>query len=167
MKHWLEQNMLAAYGAVVGSVALLLNLVRFIYDHRKDNVRLRVSSKPAPDFASNAERMQNVKADEQDVPQSLPGYIVTVFNQGLVAAPLAEVGIRDTHSKDVLALARRRVSNTHFLFPVGEAGLEPLGPKSSQSFTVYLRRGQPAPTAKSCYVVDQTGKRWKGRNAAK
>ena len=164
MRRWIEQNLLATYGAVVGTVAILLNLVRFRYDRRKDNIQLRVSSKLSSDFAANVAMMSSTQIDEMSASQIAAAYVVTVFNDGLVAAPLAALGIRDVDGKDVPGLTRRPGSNTLTYYPVDQAGIEPLGPKSSQSVTVYFHRGQPVPIANSCFVVDQTGKRWNGRH---
>lgn len=162
MSHWLRDNLLAAYGAVVGTIALLLNVVRFFYDRGKDSVQLRVSSRPSADLRSNAERLAAFPSD-LDAPKLLPGFSVTVYNDGLVAAHIAEVGVIDANGKDVTALVHRPRAHDMMLWPVGEAGLDPISAKSSQPFTVYLRAGQGVPTVKECFAVDKTGKRWKGR----
>lgn len=164
MAHWLRDNLLAAYGAVVGTIALLLNVVRFSYDRSKDSVQLRVSARASPDLRSNASRLADTPSEsEMDAPRLLPGFQVTVYNDGLVAAHIAEIGVIDANGKDVTALVHRPKARDLMLWPVGEAGLDAISGKSSQTFTVYLRTGEGVPTVTGCFVVDKTGKRWKGR----
>ncbi len=45
MEDWVTQNWLALYGALVGSIALLLNFFRFRFQVGKEKVKLSVSYK--------------------------------------------------------------------------------------------------------------------------
>ena len=162
---WLAENALAAYGAVVGTVALLLNLARFVYDRRKDGLRLRVKSRAEGDVVSNSQRLAAPRDDPFSSPRLLPGYVVTVYNDGHLPAALEDVGIVSADGTDSGALSHRPRANDLMLLPVGSAGLEPIPPKSSMSFTVYLTREKPTLLdVRACYAVDRTGKRWRGKH---
>lgn len=159
---WLRDNLLAAYGAVVGTAGVLHSLSRFAYDRRKDRIQLRVARRRTLDFHANVERLARRQTDPFDNPGLLPGYSVTVYNDGFLPLHIADAGLVDRNGARVQALTSRSKRNPMLLGPIGEADLEPISSKSSETFTVYLRAGQSPPDIEQCYVVDKTGRYWKG-----
>jgi hypothetical protein len=160
MKQWLADNLLAAYGAIVGTIALMLNLSKFAVDLRKDSVRLKVSGVRHPMFDGHAATLKQPLASDGDGPNLLEGYSVTVTNLGSIQAHIADVGVICRDGRTDSALVRQH-SSRMILRSVPEIALEPLEPKSSRTFTVYLRRGHEPPIAEAFYALDKTGKRWK------
>lgn len=165
MRDWLQENALALYAAVVGTLGLVLTLARFVYDRRKDHVQLRVVSRKSPDFAKSAAALSTATPSSFDVPKLLPGYMVTVYNDGSIPAHLADAGIVDSAGTDVPALTPASPQRPMILMQLGQVDLDPITAKSSRTFTVYLRAGQTPPRAAKCYVVDKTGRRWIGKHS--
>lgn len=164
MTEWLNQNLLAVYGAIVGTLALVLNLSGLLHDVRKGAVRLRVQCRPHQDLKSSLTAHAATKTDDAaDRRTFFEAYVVTVFNDGAVPAHLADAGVvcADHHVEQ--ALVSQPLGSHLILRSVADARLEPIAPKSSETFTVYLRAGNDVFTPKRALVIDQTGKKWYGR----
>jgi hypothetical protein len=156
---WLSQNALAFYAAIVGTVALALNLRKYFYDRGKDQLRLTISCVEHAERAGNLERVSASRENDWDGPSMLPGYLIKVINEGAVSAHIADVALVD---------ARGRIESALVPYPgqpniyrtVREAPQEELVPRAARSFTIYLRRGAPRVVAAQAYVEDATGRRW-------
>lgn len=161
MIEWLQQNLLAAYGAVVGTLALVLNLSGFLHNVRKETVRLRVLCQPHAQLKSSIATVAQSAPDKAlDRRTLFEAYTVTVFNDGSVPAHLHDVGVTCRDGRIVGALVSRPSSNHWILSAIADAALEPIAPKSSQPFTVYFRVDEPTFIPKTAFVIDKTGKRW-------
>lgn len=161
---WLNQNALALYGAITGTVALLVSFFSHRYNVKKDQIKLDVSYAPHPDQAKNIERLNTEDSESPwDRPNVVEVYLVTVRNLGSIPAPLGDVGVSDKAGKKYQALVSRRFSQMSLLQPLSESNVESLEPRAARTFSVYLRRDEPMFTAVSAYAIDQTGKAWQVR----
>ena len=59
MSIWISENWLALYGAVIGTVALIINLSRFFHTLGKDKVKLRVTAEEHPNKSENEIELAN------------------------------------------------------------------------------------------------------------
>lgn len=75
---WLNENYLALYGAVVGTIALCLNFGRFWMLYQKSVRKLKVSAKVGDDAQRHINEAQ--KTDEFSGNLCGPVYKVTVVN---------------------------------------------------------------------------------------
>lgn len=146
---WISQNYLALYGAVTGTIAILISFFNYRYNVNKDQIKLVISCKEHPMKTENIELLINSSTnnswDRSDVAEV---YLITVRNFSNIPVPLDDVGVIDEHK------------NKHHISP--KTDIETLKPKSSKTFSVYLWRDEALFMAKSAYVIDQTGKEWKG-----
>jgi hypothetical protein len=161
---WLKENGLALYGAIVGTIALGFTVWRARYDKRKDSTQLRVTCHAHAELSRSRELIARYDPNESENPISnmQPAYVVTVYNDGAIPAHIADVGVTDRDGNDASASIRQKGSTSLIYGSVKELGVDPLSPKSSKSFTVYLITHRPLSEGKACYVIDGTGKRWTG-----
>jgi len=159
MKDWWFTNGLAAYGAVVGTIALLLNLWKFFYDRTKDAVQLSVSCTADSSLRSNIERVNTERAADWDGPNLLPGYLLKVTNIGSVPAHIADAGMISDDGSVTSALVAAP-GRPMILESIARGQIEPLQPKAARTFTVYVQRGVKAPKPVKAFVEDATGRRW-------
>jgi len=161
---WLDQNALALYGAITGTVALFISFFSHRHNVKKDRIRLVVSFAPHPKADENIMRMNT--ADPNSLwarPQLAEIYSVTVRNMGGVSAPLDDVGLTDEVGKDHQALVHSRSGQMNFLVPLSKSNAEALEPRAAKTFSVYLNSDAPMFKVASAYAVDQTGKVWRAR----
>lgn len=160
---WLSENGLALYGAVTGTAALLITFLNHLHSVKKDQIKLSVSYAEHPNKAENLERLNAENIDPWDQPNIVEIYRVTVRNLGSIPAPLHDVGIIDKDGNKRQALVSRRMSQMNLLQPVSESDTEPLEPRASKAFSIYLRKDEPIFSVVSAYAIDQTNKEWIGR----
>ena len=94
MNQWIADNWLALYGSIVGTIALFINLSRFIHTIRKDIVKLKVSIEPYPRRHENIQALKN--PENKDGPEKihiLEVYYINVRNIGNVTAYIDDVGL--------------------------------------------------------------------------
>jgi hypothetical protein len=164
LTEWLRQNLLAVYAAVVGTLALVLNLSGFLHDVRKSAVRLRVLCRPHSDLQNSlSARAAAANSTNTDRRTLFEAYRVTVFNDGSVPAHIQEVGVTCTNRCVETALVSQPGGNRLLLLPVADSDLEAIPPKSSQDFTIYFRVDRDVFTPKKAFAVDKTGKKWQGK----
>ncbi|MGY0800184.1 hypothetical protein ACW7G0_14190 [Lysobacter sp. A286] len=161
---WINQQGLALYGAVTGTVALLISFFSYRHNVKKDQIKLDVSCAPHRDQAKNIEHLNTENPESPwDRPNLVEVYLVTVRNLGSIPAPLGDVGVCDGAGKKYQALVGRQLSQMRLLQPLSESNVESLEPRAARIFSVYLRRDEPMFTAVSAYAIDQTGKAWQVR----
>lgn len=158
---WLIENGLALYGAIAGTAALGISYLSHRHNVDKDSIKLSVSFAPHPRQLENIERMLATDGSKPwEQPNLTAVALVTVRNLGVSDAPLDDVGIFTSDGEKISALVSRENDQSLHLYSVKDAKISALPPKSSQTFPVYLRRGQPMFKPRSAYAVDQTGKIW-------
>lgn len=161
---WIQNNLLALYAAVVGTIALFLNFGRFWIMYQKSKRKLNVE-------AVIDERAQK-QLDSLEEPNdgfgsrdSLCGpiYKVDVINTSHLQMHLQDAGlyIKTENGKEKLKVY---VRGSHFLQHLNDGGGIDISPGSRESFSVYLKSDEPSiPKVIGCYVVDQLGKEYKGK----
>jgi len=160
---WLVENGLALYGAITGTIALLISFVSHRHNIKKDQIKLAVSYSEHPNKTENIESLNCVNTEHPWNQQKfVEVYLVTVRNLGSISAPLQDVGVMDKEGRKYQALVRSPFNNMNFLQPLTKSNSEALEPKAAKTFPVYLNRGEPIFTAVSSYATDQTGKEWRG-----
>lgn len=161
---WFQENWLAAYAAIVGTVALALNFGRFWLMFQRGRRTLKVEST----VSEQAQRQldQLAKPEEPFSSGSLLGPIfdVTVINCSHVSMHIHDVGVEvvDAEGKKTIQALMR--SGSHgYLSSLTKSGGDDLPAGARRSYPIWLNRSYILPKVVGCYVVDQTGKRYKGK----
>lgn len=169
MLDYLHNNVLALYGALVGTVALFLNFVKLRHDVLTRNVRLKVSYRKSPSYEASLRALSKPPTDKPwsgDGPPNLAVvYLVEVVNVGSVDAFIKTCGIETTSGQQKEALAYS-APNSLILQSISQMNGLSISSKGAKSFSVYLRKGEEPFEPAHAYVEDQTGKRWKSRRTS-
>jgi hypothetical protein len=157
---WISQNWLALYGAIVGTIALIINLSKFFHALNKDKVKLRITADPHPNKLENEAELADSHAIEPDgwQRQFLPVYRITVSNVGNVDAHIYSAFVL-TGSGDQKHVLVTYPHDSCMHGGIDQVGTVTLHPKKSVKLNVYLNRGE----SKSAEVVDGTGRKWKAK----
>lgn len=166
MLDWITENSLALYGAVVGTVALLINFVRLRHQQQSNQTRLSVSVERSKGYDENIKRLQEPLEDDvyNDGPHLLSVYIVTIRNLGNVEAHIESCGIvtsADERKEALIPYGGGEMSN--LLRKVSEAQNVSIPAKSAQRFKVYLRRNEDPFEVRRAFAVEKTGRAWKSK----
>lgn len=157
---WMHENGLALYGAVVGTAAFVMSYMAHRHTVKIDSIQLALSVAPHPQQQQHVLNLQATAAEQPWNQLNLVEvYTVTVRNIGSIPAPLESVGIITATGEEVAAA----VSINCMLTNVKDSNCSVLAPRSSQTFSIYLRRGQSLFSPVKVFAIDQTGKRWKAR----
>jgi hypothetical protein len=159
---WLIQNWLAIYGAFAGTLALILNFLRYRHSVQSKKIALKVELHKHPDHDANLQMLE--EADESpwgSGPRAVEVYSVTVRNHGSVDAHLSDVGVFDREGKPHEALAFRPEANSLSLYPVTELSNEVVSARSSKTYHIYREKDEPAFTAVRGYAKDKMGRLWR------
>ena len=167
MINWITENGLALYGAVAGTIALLISYFGHRHNIERDRIKLSVDFSPHPDQTKNVEKLRIPKEDQNSF---LAGpiyqveyYVVTVRNIGAVPAPISDVWVKSVDGKIHSSLISVRLGTHSILQKLSETSIDPIEPNSCVKFSIYLRRGESEFKAISAYATDQTGKEWRSR----
>jgi hypothetical protein len=162
---WIGQNWLAAYGAVIGTLAFALNYLRYQHSVREKRIKLSVKVSKHPDHDNNIKLLTEPAGNPWIDPTTCmePIFRVEVRNLGAVDAYLQSVGIIDLKGARREALVRTALSASWVLHPVSETTDEPIKPKSSRTYEVFLSRGETPFSVRTGYVEDQLGIFWHSR----
>lgn len=90
------ENYLAIYGAIVGTVALALNFVRYFSVIRSERVKLRLRLRRLKSWAEIVEWEQSISANRAGKFYPLPIYALEVANVGKVRAYIKSVSFKGT-----------------------------------------------------------------------
>ncbi|MCR9473020.1 hypothetical protein NB502_14260 [Vibrio diabolicus] len=166
---WFQENAIAIYGAVVGTIALFLNLGRFWIMYQKSVRKLKVeyvvsdSAQHQIDQAANPSDMFGKRSNRD--PKSLVGpiYKVTVRNVSHISMHIHDVGLIVT-GENGLEKYQALVRGHSFLQRLTESGGDDIAAGSSKTYNVWISGDLVLPDIKGCYVIDQLGKQYKGSN---
>lgn len=157
MQEWFIDNWLALFGALTGTIALLIHYLSYRHSRNKDEIDLAVSVAPHAKREENIRRLsETANSKEWERPNMVEVYTVTVTNRGNISAPLSQVGVVLETGLERLA----HVDDERYLQQATSKNIKPLPGKSHESFSVYLRRDEEPFHVLKAFVVDQTGKRW-------
>lgn len=164
---WIQENLLALYGAIVGTVALFLNFGRFWIMYQKSKRKLKVVSridKGAQDSLDSLEEPNNGFSSRGSL--CGPIYKVDVLNTSHLRMHVYDAGIivKTSNGKEKIKVYIR---GNRFLNHLDESGGQDVPAGSRESFSVWLKSdGITIPEVVGCYVVDQLGKEYKGAHEA-
>ncbi|MDS1864353.1 hypothetical protein QX220_22330 [Vibrio vulnificus] len=166
---WLQDNAIAIYGAVVGTIALFLNLGRFWIMYQKSVRKLKVeysisgSAQHQIDQAANPSDIFGERGHRDSDSLVGPIYKVTVRNVSHVSMHVHDVGLIIIGENGV-EKHQALVRGHGFLQRLTESGGDDIAAGSSKTYDVWIRGDLVLPNVKGCYVVDQLGKEYKGSN---
>lgn len=162
MNNWVLENWLALYGAVVGSIALIVNFSRFVHAIGKDKVKLKVIAKDHPNKTENILELSNPQSRELGGGQQpfLPIYQIQINNVGNVDAHIESACVICSDKSKVHVLIKYPHDQCMY-GSIEQVGTVLIKPKTSSKMNVYLHRGKEAFNAKTAEISDGTGKKWK------
>jgi len=164
---WIQENILALYGAIVGTVALFLNFGRFWFMYQKNKRKLKVVSridKGAQDRLASLEKPDGGLSSRGAL--CGPIYKVDVINTSHLQMHIHDAGIifETSSGKEKIKVL---VRGERFLNDLDESGGKNIPAGSRESFSVWLKSdGITIPKVVGCYVEDQLGKEYKGKHEA-
>jgi hypothetical protein len=161
MEDWISKNWLALYGSIVGTIALIINLSKFIHSLKKDKVKLSLSVAPHPDREANIQRFKDTEqAQPWEQANLVEVYVITVRNKGTVVAFIEDATLICKKGSTYQALTRYSGDNC-MLGSIPQVGTIKVEPKSSVKLSIYQKREHKDFTPKRVEVIDSTGKKWR------
>lgn len=158
---WLATNWLAAYGAIIGTLAFVLNFARYRHSITEKRISLKVEICKHSNYDENISRLNTPDSGFGDKPTIVEAYIVTVRNIGSVDAYLQSAGLIDENDVRREALTYRPGSQHRILYPLSQVPDEPIKAKSSKKFNVFLGENEKEFVARIGFAEDKTGRVWK------
>ncbi|TLP67066.1 hypothetical protein FEE96_06875 [Parasedimentitalea maritima] len=159
---FISQNLLATYGAAVGTIALALNFMRYRHAITGSKIRLQIevlTEKTEEAFQAHL----NPPAEElsfSSAPTSCITHKVKVRNVGGVTAHLQDVWV-ETQNGRKNATMPYGGSQQNIYGAVSERGNVEIAPRSSHSFSVFSTKEGGYLEIKSAHATDETGKSWR------
>ncbi|WP_208354369.1 hypothetical protein [Pseudaestuariivita rosea] len=163
---FVKGNIVASYGAAVGTIALVLNYMRYRHAVSGTKVRLKVEIVIEKSREAFAERIEKMKHDAPEYMQkshtSEITHKVKVRNVGNVAVNLQDVWLE---TKDGRVDGTIAGHNSTIYQAVSQGGEIELPARTSKSFSCFSKvpDGYLVPV-RAC-VVDATGKKWRSRRS--
>lgn len=161
MENWISEHWLALYGAIAGTLALSLNVSRFIHAVKKDRVNLKLTVEDHPQKSENIKMIMEPTSDRDwENPAIVETHTLTVRNIGNVDAYIEDAWIickkGDKHKVLV-----SDPNHQMMLSEIPRLHTVKLAPKSSITLNVYLSKGEEVFDAKKAEIVDSTGNSWR------
>jgi len=161
MEEWISEHWLALYGAIVGTLALFLNVSRFIHAVKKDSVKLKIKVEDHPQKSENIKMITEPASDKDwEVPKIVKTHTLIVRNIGNVDAHIEDAWIT-CKKGDKHKVLVSDPNHQMMLSEIPKLHAVKLAPKSSTKLNVYLHRGEEAFDARNAEVIDSTGKSWR------
>ena len=155
---------LAVYGAIVGTIALSINIFNFIHTKQKDSIRLSVDCVETNQASSDFLSLEATKDNKEwERPSCAHIYDVVVRNIGNTEAFIHEAGIVDKSGETHFAVTSVNLNDPMILGRISQIKSISIKAKASQSFRIYIGRDQPLFTPASCFVTDQRNETWKSK----
>ena len=159
---FVSQNLLATYGAAVGTIALALNFMR--YRHAVTGSRIQLQIEVIVEKTEEAFQAHlNPPAEElrlSSAPTSCITHKVKVRNVGGVTAHIQDVWV-DTQDGRKDATMPYGGSQRKIYGAVSERGNVEIAPRSSQSFSVFSTKEGGYLAIKRAHAIDETGTKWR------
>lgn len=160
---FISQNLLASYGAVVGTVALILNFMRYRHAVSSSKTRLKLEvivDKLESDFEATMNPPKKKEPWEGGGRNSLVTHKVKVRNIGGVTAHIQDIWVETQNGKSSATMPYGG-SNQNIYGAVSERGNVEIAPRSSHSFSVFSDREGGYLKIKRAYAIDETGRQWR------
>ena len=154
---------LAVYGAIAGTIALLLNYKRFLYTKNRDKEKLKISIKPHPNREINLKHIYESEGQGHfdRTNMMVKVFVITVRNLKNIDTYIEEASILTKDGKKVSALVSEGGGHTMSKISSSYQGKKKIDANSHESFNVYHRRGDEEFHPKYVEVLDSQGKIWK------
>lgn len=143
---------LAIYGALVGTIALILNFLRYKHALKQNDVKLKISYK-------------KVEILEEDI-KDLGKPFDPVTQEGGQYAKICEVTVQNignvnAYINDISLINKDEQKVNIILLDIPEVRRKPMEPKASRTFDMYITNKEDICEIKYVIVIDQTSKEWK------
>lgn len=155
----ISQNLLATYGAAVGTCALVLNFMR--YRNAVTNTKARLKLEIVAKKTENAFKLE-MSPPEEKAPweggSSLITHEVKIRNLSGVPVHIQEVWVQTQNGRVDAMIAE---SQRNIYEPVSAQGNVRIAPRSSIRFPVFSNKEKGYLKVKRAYAIDETGKDWR------
>lgn len=160
---FISQNLLASYGAAVGTLALALNFMR--YRHAISNSKTRLKIEVLVDmsegyFEAAMNPPEDTKPWKGDRPNSLITHKIKIRNVGGVTAHIQDVWVQAQNGKKNATVPSNQQGICIYR-AVSERGNVEIAPRSSQPFFVFSDKEGGYLKIKRAYAIDETGRQWR------
>lgn len=166
---WLQDNLLALYGALVGTIALLLNFGRYWILYKKSSRKLKVSSAidSRAQIALNSLAKPSSGFTGRREPLCGPIYTIDVINVSHVQMHIQDVGlvVKSNDGRRKLKAVASAGRGSSFS-SVDEIGGDNIPAGAMKSYSIWLSSEPEIPIVLGCYVIDQLGKEYRGKHFA-
>lgn len=163
ISEFISQNLLASYGAAVGTIALVLNFMRYRHAVSSAKTRLKLEvlvDKSEGEFKEAMNPPEDKKPWEGGDRKSLITHKVKVRNIGGVTAHIQDIWVQTQNGKKAATMPYG--GNQHNIYgAVSERGNVEIAPRSSQSFSVFSDKDDGYLKIKRAYAIDETGRQWR------
>ncbi len=163
---FVNDNLLATYGALVGSLALVLNFMRYRHAVSGTKVRLRVEIRVKKTIQEFNKSIESSKAELPEFMHSSSEIEIThevvVRNLGNVAVNLQEVWV-ETSIGRINGTTSEKNSSIFNEIPKS-SGVE-LPPRTMKSFALFSRLRDGYLVPRRAYVVDAMGTKWRSQQS--
>lgn len=162
----LRDNALAAYGALVGTIALILNFMRYRHALSSLKIRLKVEiieKMSQPDFIKFlAEHKDN---GYRGSIESAITHSVKIRNLSNVTAHIENVWIKTKDGNEIKALKRANERELLYMAVSDLGGNLEIKPRSSVSLSLLSYENSGFLKPEIAFATDETGKRWRSKNS--
>jgi hypothetical protein len=163
---FVKGNIVASYGAAVGTIALMLNYMRYRHAVSATKVRLKVEIVIEKSREAFVERIEKVKQETPEYTQkshtSEITHKVKVRNVGNVAVNIQDVWLETKDGRVDGTLAGH---NSTIYQAVSQGSEIELLARTSRSFSCFSKVSDGYLVPVRACVVDATGKKWRSRRS--
>ena len=160
---FISQNLLASYGAAVGTIALALNFMRYRHAISSSKTRLKIEvlvDKPESEFEAAMKPPEDTELWRGGNRNSLITHKIKIRNVGGVTAHIQDVWVQAQNGKQNATMPYGG-SQQNIYGAVSERGNVEIAPRSSHSFSVFSDKEGGYLKIKRAYAIDETGRQWR------
>lgn len=160
---FISQNLLASYGAAVGTLALALNFMRYRHAISSSKTRLKIEvivDKPEADFEAAMNPPEDTEPWRGGSRNSLITHKIKIRNVGGVTAHIQDVWVQTQNGKQNATMPYGG-NQRNIYGAVSEIGNVEIAPRSSHSFSVFSDKEGGYLKIKRAYAIDETGRQWR------
>lgn len=162
---WIQNNALAIYGALVGTIALFVNFSRLWLMINQSKRIFKVSS-VQHDHAQEELNKKDGYDPHDGITLIGPLYVVSVVNTGKVDVHIDDAGVwvKTSFFKKERLQASIRTADYQYFDTIPNVGGVSIPPGSKKSFDVYIKRYQEVKMVVRAYAIDQEGRESIGKH---
>ena len=163
---FIKGNIVASYGAAVGTIALFLNFMRYRHAVSGTTVRLKVEILVVKSREAFVERIEKMRAEAPNYMQGAHNSEIThkimVRNVGNVSVNIQDVWLETKSGRADGTVSGR---NSALYQAVSQGGEIELPARTSKSFSCFSKVPDGYLMPIRAHVVDATGKQWRSRRS--